>query len=179
MNSFMRKRLPLHSIVLFSALLGFSQERRFTQPNSAMEPTILEGEKFAVDTSAYRERNLSRGDVVVFKHDGLLILKRVIAISGDTVGGRDLQIILSGKPLREDYIQHTGKNSISGQSSYLRTFNQVRVPVGHAFVMGDNRDYSDDSRDPKFGMISVEEVIGKAVRIVKSDHPQREGSTIR
>jgi signal peptidase I len=144
-----------------------------------MQPTVLEGEKFGVDTTAYRERTMSCGDVIVFKHDRLLILKRVIAISGDTVEGRDFQIILSGKPLREDYVQHSGKNSVSRETSFLRTFDQVKVPVGHVFVMGDNRDYSDDSRDPKFGMIPVEGVIGKAVRIVKSDHPGREGSTIR
>jgi len=179
MNSSMRARLLVYPIVLFSALLGCSQERRFTQPNSAMEPTVLEGEKFAVDTTAYRGRAVSRGDVVVFKHDGLLILKRVIAISDDIVEGRDFQIILSGKPLREAYIQHTGKNSISGQTSFLRTFNQVKVPSGFIFVMGDNRDYSDDSRNPKFGIITAEQVLGKAVRVVKSDRPQREGSAIR
>jgi signal peptidase I len=115
----------------------------------------------------------------VFKHDGLLILKRVIAISDDAVEGRDFQVILNGKPLKEDYVQHTGKNSISEQTSFLRSFSQVKVPVGRIFVMGDNRDYSDDSRDPTFGSIPAEEIIGKAVRIVKSDRPQREGSAIR
>ena len=175
----MRKRLPIYSIVVFSALLGYSQERQFTQPSSAMEPTVLEGEKFAVDTTAYRDNAVSRGDVVVLKHDGLLILKRAIAVSDDTVEGRDFQIILNGKLLREDYVQHTGRNSISSQTSFLRTFNQVKVPVGHIFVMGDNRDYSDDSRDPNFGMISAKDVLGKAVRIVKSDNPRREKSTIR
>src|SRR4051812_44725008 len=105
MNSSVRTRLLIYSTLLFSALLGCSQERRFIQPNSAMEPTVLEGEKFAVDTTAYRDRAVSRGDVVVFKHNGLLILKRVIAISGDIVEGRDFQIILNGKSVREDYIQ--------------------------------------------------------------------------
>jgi signal peptidase I len=179
MNSSMRTRLFICSAVFSSALLGCSQERHFSQPNSGMEPTVLEGEKFVVDTTAYRRGAVSRGDVVVFKHDGLLILKRVIAISDDAVEGRDFQVILNGKPLKEDYVQHTGKNSISEQTSFLRSFSQVKVPGGRIFVMGDNRDYSDDSRDPTFGSIPAEEIIGKAVRIVKSDRPQREGSAIR
>jgi signal peptidase I len=132
-----------------------------------------------VNTGAYRDGTISGGDIVVFKHDGLLLLKRVIAISGDTIEGRDFQIVLNGKLLPENYVQHTGKNSISSETSYLRTFGQVKVPIGRVFIMGDNRDYSEDSRDPKFGMISVEDVIGKAVRIVKSDQPGREGRTIR
>jgi hypothetical protein len=89
MNSSMRTRLFICSAVFSSALLGCSQERHFSQPNSGMEPTVLEGEKFVVDTTAYRRGAVSRGDVVVLKHDGLLILKRVIAISDDAVEGRD------------------------------------------------------------------------------------------
>src|SRR3954465_4911337 len=89
MNSSMRTRLFICSAVFSSALLGCSQERHFSQPNSGMEPTVLEREKFVVDTTAYRRGAVSRGDVVVFKHDGLLILKRVIAISDDAVEGRD------------------------------------------------------------------------------------------
>src|SRR5579863_391001 len=150
-----------------------AQERRFTQPNSAMEPTVLEGEKFAVDPSAYRTVGPQRGDLIIFRHENILVLKRVVAITGDTVEGREFQIIVNGTQVQEAYIQHRGKNAISPSSSFLKTFPPTKIPADRIFVMGDNRDFSDDSRDSRFGTIPVTEVLGKAVRIVKSSDPRR------
>ncbi len=141
-----------------------------------MEPTLLKGEKFTVDTHAFDDHAPSRGDLIVFSHAGILLLKRVIAVAGDRVEGKDLQIVLNGKLMKEDYIQHTGGGSVP---TFLRTFPQVTVSTGHVFVMGDNRDFSDDSRDPSFGTVPLKDVLGKASRIVKSDDPRREGSALR
>jgi signal peptidase I len=174
----MQKRFVV-STILLSLCVACAQEKRFTQPNSAMEPTVLDGEKFAADTNAYQNQAPRRGDVVVFHHDDLLILKRVIAVAGDTIEGRDFQIMLNGAPIHEDYIRHTGKDSISPPFSFLKAFGPVKIMTGSVFVMGDNRDFSDDSRDPKFGIIPNSEVRGKAVRIVKSNDPQREGVAIQ
>lgn len=167
-------------LVLSSLLSACAQEKRFTQPNSAMEPTVLNGEKFAVDMNAYRSSNPERGDIVVLHHDDILILKRVIAIAGDTIEGRDFQIILNGVLVHEGYIQHTGQDSVSvsPSSSFLKAFGPVKVPEGRVFVMGDDRDFSDDSRDPTIGTIAVTEIRGKAVRIVKSNDSRREGRAI-
>jgi signal peptidase I len=175
----MPKHLVFVSTILLLLSAACAQEKRFTQPNSAMEPTVLEEEKFAADMNAYQNQAPQRGDVVVFHHDDILMLKRVIAIAGDTIEGGSFQIIVNGTTSREGYIQHKGKNPISPSFSFLETFGPVKVTAGRVFVMGDNRDFSDDSRDPKFGTIPISEVQGKAVRIVKSGDPQREGLAIR
>ena len=143
-----------------------------------MEPTVLQGEKFAVDGSAFHSTAPLRGDVIVFRHNGLTLLKRVIAVPGDVIEGKNFEITLNGRALKEDFIEHVREASIS-ESDFLRSFPKVVVPGGHLFVMGDNRDVSDDSRDPNFGLVSLQDVIGKAVRIVKSDDPKREGVAIR
>jgi signal peptidase I len=167
-------------VILLSFLPACVQEKVFTQPNSAMEPTVLNGEKFAVDVKAYKKAAPGRSDVVVFHHGDILLLKRVIAVPGDTIEGRDFQVVLNGAPLREDYAQHTAKNSvpISPSSSFLKTFGPTKVLPDHFFVMGDNRDFSDDSRDPTFGTVSSTDVVGKAVRIVKSKDAKREGMAL-
>jgi signal peptidase I len=175
----MLSRLVFLSTILLLLSVACAQEKRFTQPSSAMEPTVIEGEKFAADMNAYQNQAPGRGDVVVFYHDDVLMLKRIIAIAGDTIEGRDFQIIVNGAPIHEDYIQHTGKNAISPSSSFLRSFASVKIETGSVFVMGDNRDFSDDSRDPKFGTIPIVEVHGRAVRIIKSTDSKREGTPIR
>ena len=164
--------------VLFFSMAACSQERRFTTPNSSMEPTVLQGEKLAVDSSAFHTTAPLRGDVIIFRHNGLLLLKRVIAVPGDVIEGKNFEVRLNGTLLKEDFIEHVRKNSIP-ESDFLRSFPKIVVPGGHFFVMGDNRDVSDDSRDPNFGLISLQDVIGKAVRIVKSSDPNREGAMIR
>ena len=166
-------------LIVLSSLSACTRERRFIQPNSAMEPTVFQNEKFAVDTAVYRKQAPSRGDVIVFKHDGLLMLKRVIALSSETIEGKDFEINLNGTIIQENYIQHTGKKPITEEFSFLRTFKPVKVPAEYVFVMGDNRDYSGDSRDPNFGSVSVRDIVGKAVRIVSSDQPHRDGIAIR
>lgn len=175
----MRIRIILPTSILLFSLLACSQEKRFTQPNSGMEPTILEGEKFAVDTKAYRSRVPEHGDVVVFRHQDALILKRVIAIAGDSIEGKNQHILRNGALIQEEYVEHLGLGEISPEFSYLTAFGPVKVPVGDVFVMGDNRDFSNDSRDPNFGTVAVADLRGKAIRIVTSRDPGREGRDIK
>jgi signal peptidase I len=61
-----------------------------------MEPTILSGEKFTAEMKPFQPL---RGDLVIFHHEGVLIVKRVIAVGGDVVEGRDLKVLLNGKLL--------------------------------------------------------------------------------
>jgi len=175
----MPRLLVLTLTVPLLILSACAQEKRFTQPNSAMEPTVIEGEKIAADMDAYHNSSPARGDIVVFHHDDILMLKRVVAIEGDTIEGRDFQIILNGAPIHEAYVEHTGKNPIAPQLPFLRAFGPVRIGASSIFVMGDNRDFSHDSRDPSFGTIPITEVRGRAVRIVKSNDARREGTAIQ
>jgi signal peptidase I len=148
----------------------------FTQPNSSMEPTLLTNEKFTADMDTLVTDTLGRGQVVILEEGGQLLLKRVIAVEGDTIEGRNLKIFLNGKLLSEPYVQHIGKRPLN--LSTLEAFGPVTVPRGKLFVAGDNRDYSFDSRDPRFGLVSVTQVRGKPLKIAASSIPARVGTVI-
>jgi len=144
-----------------------------------MEPTIRANEKFAANPNSYRDSAPRRGDVVIFEHEDVLQVKRVVAAAGDTIRGEDFKIFLNGQVLHEGYIQHAGPRQLQPSVLYLSTFGPVKVPEGYIFVMGDNRDYSHDSRDPTYGLISIASVRGQALRIVESSDPKRVGSAIQ
>ena len=78
--------------------------------------------------------------------------------------------------LTEEYVEHTAKPPLGLKS--LETFEPTTVPDGKLFVVGDNRDYSLDSRDPRFGLVEVSDVKGKAVEILQSPTPDRLGKKI-
>jgi signal peptidase I len=101
------------------------------------------------------------GDIVVFRsalesEDGTMknLIKRVIAVEGDTVEIHDGVVYVNEKALDEPY---TKDGFTEGQMP------EITVPEGDLFLLGDNRQWSRDSRDPSVGFIPEEKLIGKAV----------------
>jgi signal peptidase I len=137
-------------------------------------PTLLKDEKFSADMNPFEA---GRGDLVLFDHEGQLLLKRVIAVGGDVIEGRDLKVFLNGNLLDEPYIQHTAKRPLGMKT--LETFGPIRVSVGMLFVAGDNRDYSFHSRDPKFGLVSRGDVRGRPIQVLQSTNPARNGKSLK
>ena len=160
----MKTLLPALALLAAGAV-SCSGQKTFTLPNTAMEPTIIKGEKFTVEMKPFQP---SRGDLVVFEHDRILRVKRVIAVAGDTIKGRDNQILVNGSLLNEPYIEHVGP-----PHGPLATFGPVTVPAGRVFVAGDNRDYSLDNRTPAFGLVAAGDIKGKPVEIVQSSNAER------
>lgn len=105
----------------------------------------------------YASDNLERGDIVVIDEGDTTIIKRVIAVGGDTVELRRGQLYLNGVLTEEAYVTD-GNND---PDEPVNTFAPLTVPQGTVFCMGDNRNVSQDSRG-KYGCIAVEKVIGKA-----------------
>jgi signal peptidase I len=136
-----------------------------------MEPTIHKEEKFVAEMTTLEP---SRGDLVIFQHERVLLVKRVIGVEGDVVEGRNLQVFVNGKLQQEPYVQHIGIRPLDPRT--LETFGPLTVPPGKLFVAGDNRDYSYDSRDPHHGLISHDDIRGKPIRIVWSPLRQRIGT---
>jgi signal peptidase I len=108
-------------------------------------------------------RDIRRGDIVVFKYPDEPerdFIKRVIGLPGDTITCRGGQLIRNGKPVKELYLD---------PGTQTDGCTRTTVAPGQLFVMGDNRDNSQDSR--VFGPIRESDVVGRAfVRIWPLNH---------
>lgn len=169
-------------IIPFALLLSFAHSnwllraagvRPFGVPSTGMERTILKGDRIVVDFRQYQESKPKFRDIVVIRKDGLFLVKRVMALAGDTIEGKDGAIIVNGTRLEEAYGQHLGN-----PPAPLNVFGPVRIPPGKLFVMGDNRDVSLDSRMLQFGLVSEENVAGRALYIIGSTS-RRDGTDLR
>jgi signal peptidase I len=144
--------------LVFTFLLVGSGFRTFKFASPAMEPTIFVGDKFIIDKLYYRHRPPRRGDVVVMRFEDAMTVKRVIAIPGDTIQGKNRAVFLNGQLQDEPYIEHNLRTS---GYDWLDTFGPVAVPAGKYFVMGDNRDTSLDSRKPEYGLLDDHSIVGR------------------
>ena len=130
--------------------------RAFTVDGSSMVPTLHDGERLMVDKLTYRFRAPQRGEIVVFRYPlnpREHYIKRIVGVPGDVVEVRDGRVYVNGTPLDEPYLD----------APTLGYFAPVRVPPDHYFVLGDNRNNSEDSRDPKVGFVPRELIEGRAV----------------
>lgn len=119
----------------------------------SMLPGIQHGEYIMVDKAAYFFQNPKRGEVIVFHSPrslGADLIKRVIALPGDTVEIKDGKVYVNKTPLVEPYINE--------YPNYK--YSQVQVPEDNYFVLGDNRNNSADSHTGWF--LPQGNIIGKA-----------------
>lgn len=120
----------------------------------SMCDTLFDADRLVLITQFY---HLERGDIIVINRtDDKPLIKRVIAVAGDTVSidEETQHVILNGEVLDEDYV----KGGITPPFNLVEPYT---VPEGYVFAMGDNRQRSKDSR--LLGAFSVEDVIGKTV----------------
>ncbi len=130
----------------------------FYIPSESMETTLLKNDRVLVNKLSYKVHDVHRGDVVVFKRPPREsnteikdLIKRVIALPGETVQGRDGKVIVDGRELTEPYVD-PGK--------VTSDFGPVKISSGMVWVMGDNRPNSQDSRF--FGAIDQSLIVGRA-----------------
>jgi len=154
----------------------------FVIPTGGMEPTLLVGDSVMIDRSAYRDRAPQRHDIVVFahprdeKHDSV---KRIVGMPGDVVVVRGEQVFVNGQVLRESYLD----SQLAASTSALPVTcgyacEPTTVPTDSYFVLGDNRNNSEDSRF--LGFIKRDRIKGKAHSIYWSwDIPERRIRTDR
>lgn len=131
----------------------------FTIPTGSMIPTIEEGDYVLAEKLSLRfSDGMEQGDIVVFDDPAggkPQLIKRVIAVAGQTVDVREGAVWIDGKKLDEPYTH--GKPTTLGPGTVQMP---LVVPDGHVWMMGDNRPNSGDSR--YFGPIPVDEVKGRA-----------------
>lgn len=118
----------------------------------SMQKTMFSGDQVMVNKLIYQFRQPDSGEVIVFhtKEERDLI-KRVIALPGETVEVKNNRLYVNGKEISEPYLP---------EGSKTEDFKPVKVPAGQLFVLGDNRTNSTDSRT--IGPIPIESVIGRA-----------------
>jgi signal peptidase I len=129
-------------------------------PSNSMDPTLHIGDRLIVDKISYRWEDPHRGDIVVFMPPPQLaefgydqsqaFIKRVIGEPGHTVQVSHGQVLLDGAPLAESYILEPPRYEMV----------PVAVPEGYVFVMGDNRNDSNDSH--VWGVLPQQNIIGRA-----------------
>ena len=130
----------------------------FYIPSPSMAPALVPGDRVLVSKLSYHLHDVHRGDVVVFKRPPHLqagpevkdLVKRVIALPGDTVEARDGQVIVNGKALSEPYVAN---------GAITTPVAPTHIAAHNYWVMGDNRSVSEDSR--YFGSISQHLIVGR------------------
>jgi signal peptidase I len=175
------RELPVLLIVAFLIAFGVKSlvAQAFFIPSESMEATLRVGDRVLVSRLSYRMHEPRRGDVVVFTSPfengkdersvpvrvlhGILesvglrqpstedFIKRIIGLPGETIEGRDGKVFVDGRELIEPYLD---EETVPG-------FEPRTVPEGKLWVMGDNRNQSQDAR--VFGPIDEDKVIGRAI----------------
>ena len=142
----------LVAVILALLLRTFVLEPRLI-PSASMEPTLQIGDRVIVEKLFFHPSSLHRGDVIVFNQPNLTespLIDRVIGLPGDTVLITNGVVSVNGQALQEPYIME----------KMIGSYGPITVPPEKLFVLGDNRNNSNDSR--YWGFVNYSWVIGKA-----------------
>jgi signal peptidase I len=167
-----RKRSTTRSVVEWVAVVGGALIvalvirafflAAFYIPSESMVPTLEKGDRVLVNKLSYKLHDVHRGDVVVFERppnepdNGIKdLIKRVIGLPGETVEVKDCKVHINGQSLDEPYVKTWNRTC---------TYASHQIGPDEVFVMGDNRDDSQDSRF--FGPIDEDLIVGRAFVVV-------------
>lgn len=149
-------------VILGAILIAFLVRtflfQAFFIPSESMEPTLVNRDRVIVNKLSYQLHDVNRGDLIVFGRppnepveDIEELIKRVVAVEGETVEARDGSVYINRQRLHEPYLT---------EGTFTAAFGPVEVPPGHVFVLGDNRGNSRDSR--VFGPVDEDLIVGRA-----------------
>ncbi len=139
----------------------------FYIPSLSMYPTLHIGDRVLVNKLSYRLHDVNRGDVIVFERPASEtsstipdLIKRVVAISGESVVIKDGSVFVDGTRLNENYLPDGTVTSTANAPNKCTEQAPCVIPNGQVWVMGDNRSDSKDSR--YFGPIDKSSIVGRA-----------------
>jgi signal peptidase I len=165
-----RSRWIIEWVIVLLVALGLAVGLRtfvvqtYSIPSGSMIPTLMIGDRILVDKLSYHLHPVHRGDVVVFATPpkelaSLMVqdlVKRVIGLPGETISsGPRGEVLINGKAIHQPWLTASAK---ANPGPPIRT---QKIPAGEIFVMGDNRGFSDDSRD--YGPVDESLIVGRAV----------------
>jgi signal peptidase I len=169
-----RKRHPLVDWIVIAVLallaallLRTFVVQQFAVDGESMLGTLHSGDRVLVNKLSYDLHDPRHGDIVVLKDtkESLEVrdlIKRVIALPGETVEYRDCQLYIDGERIAEPYLDP----DLAGPGHCGDSQAPVEVAPQHVFVMGDNRSASLDSRTLAIGQIAFDHLIGRAFVVV-------------
>lgn len=150
----------------------------FWIPSGSMEQTLLVGDRIMAYKLFYSMNNVQRGDIVIFKFPldtRKEFVKRAIGLPGDVIEIVDKTVFVNGNKLVESYVVHADRRNVGFPRD---RYGPVEVPADHLFVLGDNRDASEDSR--YWGYVPAKNLTGEVfliywspwrVRIIRAPEP--------
>ena len=148
--------------IAIAVALAFAFSYYFCQKivvqEGSMEPTLSAGDTVLIDTAAYKLGSPKRGDIIVFRsgedEKSSLHVKRVIGLPGETIQIKDGQILING----ETYVEKKNFPSITNPG-----LAEEPITLGGTeyFVLGDNRNNSEDSRHVDIGNVEKKNIVGK------------------
>lgn len=159
-GSLLRRLLFSNLVGQFSALLffvlvgyffGIRETRFFLVPSSSMEPTLINRDQVIT----MKDREYKRGDIIVIRDPALdeNLVKRLVGLPGDTIQVTDGALFINGAYASEPYVKEP--------MEYL-LMSPVVVPEGHIFLLGDNRNQSEDSHTDG-RTFSMSDIVGRVV----------------
>jgi signal peptidase I len=148
----------LHDLVIAVVICVFLIAyvvQAFKVQGSSMAPALVDGERILVNKFLYRIHSIDRGDVVVFwypEDPEVSFIKRIVGLPGDRIEINSGMVFVNGQPVREPYVRADFADD--------RSYPPREVRAGHYFVLGDNRQGSNDSRS--WGLVPERYIYGKA-----------------
>jgi signal peptidase I len=169
------------ALVVAAVLLALSVRtfgyQTFWIPSTSMVPTLQKGDRILVQKAFFNWHDLHRGDIVVFArpprdHCGGAadddLVKRIIALPGQTIYSAGNTLYVNGRPLAEPYLPRI--DPLGPPIPDASRLHPFRVPAGDFYVLGDNRQISCDSRF--WGPIKGSSIVGRVVLLLWRDgHP--------
>ncbi len=141
---------------LLAQLIMVSVAQAFQVEQYSMEPTLLPHDRVLVSKFIYRLREPARGDVIVLRYPRnpeRNYIKRVIGLPGEKIEIKKGKLYVNGQPVKENYLN----------GDIVGDYGPVAVPADSVFVLGDNRNNSEDSR--AFGPLKEGLIVGQAILI--------------
>jgi signal peptidase I len=166
--------ITILAAVLLAGLARTFVFQTFYIPTTSMVPTLAVGDRILVQKAFFSPGDLREGDIVVFSHPPLDhcsgpgddLVKRVIALPGQTIYSSGDTLYVNGRPLAEPYLPTS--DPLGPPIPNATSQHPYRVPPGDFYVMGDNRAVSCDSR--YWGPISGSSIVGKVILAWWHDH---------
>ncbi|HXP75295.1 MAG TPA: signal peptidase I [Stellaceae bacterium] len=170
--------------------------------SATMEPTVQQGDWLWAERRYYCTRDPERGDLAALalaSRPETVFVKRVIGLPGDRVQLKQARLYLNGEPVRRDWLESAIHADEAGEASQRARFmetlpneahyavevadpeaplentEEVTVPAGQYFVLGDNRGHSEDSRAPAFGLVPRASIADRPALVLWSGDKSRIG----